>query len=103
MSSSRSLRAIARARPAVEHGEDEIDLAQVAEQLRAGPRDVHDAHRGGRDLLRADRLGELTQPVVGDGGHADVVPARRLRAVSARKSDVLPAFGSPTIPTWSAT
>ncbi len=70
---------IARARPPVEHGEDEVDLAQIPEQLRAGPRDVDDAHRGRRDLLRADRLGELAQPVVGHGRHADVVAARRLR------------------------
>ena len=53
-------------REPVEHGEQRVDLAEVAEQRRARAGDVDDADRGGRDLLRADDLGDAVEPLVGD-------------------------------------
>ena len=50
-----------------------VDLAQVAEQLRAGARDVDDADRRRRDLARLLDRGQLRQPLVGDRRHADVL------------------------------
>jgi hypothetical protein len=66
---------------AVEHGEDCIHLAEVPEELWPGARDVDDADRGGRHLLRMDERGEPVEALVGDRGHADVglVGHRRVR------------------------
>ena len=57
---------------AVEHGEDRVDLAEVAEQLRAGARHVDDPNRRRRDLLRLDERRQPSESVVGDRRHADV-------------------------------
>ncbi len=89
---------VARAGPPVEHREDQVDLAQVAEQLRTGSRDIDDPDRGGRDLLRADRLGELAKPIVGHGRHADVVATRRLRARERAKERRLAGVREPNDP-----
>ena len=48
-----------RAGPVVEHGEERVDLAEVSEELRAGPGNVDDADRRGRHLLRLHDVGEL--------------------------------------------
>ena len=77
----------------------------------AGAGNVLHAYRGRRHLLGADELREPLEPVVGDRRHADVRLVR-LDAyavisapafVNALKSVVLPALGSPTMPTSSAT
>jgi hypothetical protein len=72
-------RRIARAGPAVEHGEQRVDLAQVPEQCRARSRHVDDANRCGRDLLRGHDAGELIEARVRDRRHADVLLADAAR------------------------
>ena len=59
-------------REPVQHGEDGVDLAQVAEELWPGAGHVDHADRGGCDLPRRHEARELLEPVVGDRRHADV-------------------------------
>ena len=66
---SRSRAGSAPGREAVEHDEQRVDLAEVAEQRRPGPGHVLDAHRDRGDLLGRDDLGERVEPLVGDLGH----------------------------------
>ncbi len=49
----------ARAGEAVEHDEQRVDLAQVAEQRRPGAAHLDDTHRGRRHLARLHDVGEL--------------------------------------------
>ena len=69
---SRSLSGSPPRREAVRDGEQRVDLAQAAEEGRAGAGHVLHPHRGRRHLLRADELREPLEPVVGDRRHADV-------------------------------
>ena len=66
-----ALRIAARREP-VGDRKQSVDLAQPAEKGRARARNVLDADRGGRHLLRAHELGDPVEPLVGDRGHADV-------------------------------
>ena len=85
-------------------------LTELAGDLGA-PRDVDDADRCRRHLLRADDLGEPVEAVVGDHRHPEVRLLRDVRIgghlrparVSALKSVVFPELGRPTMPTRSAT
>ncbi len=61
--------------PAVQDGEQRVDLAETAEKLTAGARHVDDPHGGRRDLLGRDDRGDLVEPRVGDRRHADVLLA----------------------------
>ena len=57
---------VADTREPVQDGEQRVDLAQVPEQRRAGPGDVdHLKCRRGR-LLRADRLRDRIEPLIGN-------------------------------------
>jgi hypothetical protein len=62
-------------RESVHHGDQCIDPAQVAEQLRPGPRHVDDACRRGSHLRRRHNLRDLPQPLVRDRRHPDVLLA----------------------------
>ena len=59
-------------REAVEHREDRVDLAQVAEERRARARNVDDADRRRRHLPSRHERGEPREAVVGDRRHPDV-------------------------------
>ena len=72
MKVSRSSSGVASAPKPPEHDEERIDLPEVAELRGAGPGDVLDADRRGRDLARLHDLGERTEALVGDRRHADV-------------------------------
>ena len=63
---------ISPGREAVEHDEQRVDLAQVSEQRGPGPRNVLNADRRRRDLLRVHDLRQRIQPRIGDRSHADV-------------------------------
>src|SRR5215468_7607091 len=65
----------ARAREAVEHHEERIDLSQIPEQLRPRPGNVDDPNSRRRDLSRTDRPGELLEALVGNLRHPDVLLA----------------------------
>ena len=67
----------ARPREAVEHDEQRVDLAQVAEQRRAGAAHLDDANRRGRDLARIDDVGELLQPRIRDRRHPHLAARAR--------------------------
>ena len=66
-------------REAVEHDEQRVDLAEVAEQRRPGARDVLDADRDRRDLLGRDDL-------------------RRARRGAASATSAMPTFVLPYSP-----
>src|SRR5205823_5545941 len=68
-----------RPREPVEHDEERVDLAEVAEQLGPGPLDVDDADRRGRHLLRLDDTGESVEALVRDRRHADPGRGGRVR------------------------
>src|SRR6478735_4191074 len=74
---------------AVEHREDGVDLTEVAEKLRSRARNVHDADRCRRHLLRLDELGEPAEALVGDRRHADVGLVRHRRV----RGDLRPGAG----------
>src|SRR5205814_174512 len=63
----------------VEHDQERVDLAQVAEQLRPRAAHLHDPDRRGRDLTRPDHLPDPRQARVGDRSHADVTGCTRAR------------------------
>ena len=67
---------IACSRPGVEDDEQRVGLAEVAEQLRACPRDVDHAQNGGRDLLRLLNVRDGPEALVRNRRHADVLLAR---------------------------
>src|SRR5262249_27656735 len=65
-----------RARPRIQDDEQRVDLAQVAEQLSAGSGNIDDAKRSRRDLLRVLDRRDRLEPLVGNRGPADLLPAR---------------------------
>jgi hypothetical protein len=67
----------ARAGETVEHDEQRIDLAEVAEQLRAGPANLDDTDRCRRHLPCADDVRNLRQARIRDSRHADVAGRAR--------------------------
>ena len=106
-------------------GADDVDdcvrLPDVREELIAEAltlvgagdqaRDVVERDRVRDDLRGADRLSDRVEAAVRDGDDRDVRLNRRERVVgrlcgdpvSAVNSEDLPAFGMPTIPTFTAT
>src|SRR5436305_394129 len=56
----------------VEHDEQRVDLAQVAEKRWTGAAHLHDADRGRRDLARSDNLGQLLQAGIRNRRHPDL-------------------------------
>ena len=96
---------IGAGREAVDDGEQRVDPAQVAEQLRPRPGHVGDARPPPPSpSSRADDRRELAEPLVRDRRHADVLLAEvrpHAARVSTLKSVVFPAAGRPTIPASS--
>jgi hypothetical protein len=67
----------ARAGESIEHDEQRIDLAQVAEQLRAGPANLDDTDRCRRHLPSVDSFRNLRQARIWNSRHADVAGRTR--------------------------
>ena len=88
-------RRLARARPAVQHGEQRVDLPEVPEQRRARAGHVDDANRGRRDLLRRDDARELIEALVRDRRHPDMLlpDARRLGMRQRTEQSRRPCIG----------
>ena len=78
---SRSAAGIGAVGEAVEHGEERVDLAKLAEDLRAGPGTSTTRIAAGVTFFEPTTSREPVEPVVGDHRHPEV---RLLRHVGVR-------------------